>query len=169
MLGDRKLASSDSLEQSRFTATVLTEQTVSSTVGEFKSRVGDEDTAVEDQTGAGNLDGLASLGRGQNTSGDTIRDTVLIHLVGEALHLVHLLARGRRAIGILNGVAIGIELDLVGLLALLALELALGSLLSETLLLGCGGSHIDGCDEKKVTKVRKKRTAGSNERSVSAG
>ncbi|KAI6770997.1 hypothetical protein HG531_009852 [Fusarium graminearum] len=92
MLGDGVLASSDGLEESGLSATVLAEETVSSTVRELESGIGDEDSAVEDQGSTCDLDILAGLGRSEDTGGDTVRDTVLIHLVGKTLHLVELIA-----------------------------------------------------------------------------
>lgn len=163
MLGDRVFASGDGLEESGLSATVLTEETVSFTVGKLESGIGDKNSTVEDQRATGHLDVLAGLGRRQDTGGDTVRDTMLVHLLSETLHLVEFGARSRGGILVDDGVAVSIELRLCVLALLAALELALGSLLSETLLLGRRGSHDDDLC------VRKKKTAGLKERRLSAG
>jgi hypothetical protein len=90
MLGDRVFASGDGLEESRLSATVLTEETVSFTVGKLEGGIGDKNSTVEDQRATGHLYVLAGLGRREDTGGDTVRDTVLVHLLGETLHLVEL-------------------------------------------------------------------------------
>lgn len=59
MLGDGEFAGSNGLEHSTLAATVLTEKTVAAAKGQLKGGVGNEDSSVEDQTGAGNLDVLA--------------------------------------------------------------------------------------------------------------
>lgn len=98
---------------------------------------------MEHEGGRGDLDVLAGLGGGQDTSGDTVRDAVLVHLLRQALDLVHVGGGGAIT---LDGVAVGIEFRLLvlgGAGAALLAELALGGLLGESLLLG-GGRHVDG-------------------------
>jgi hypothetical protein len=55
VLGDGELASSDGLEHGGLSATVLTQETVTATVGQFEGGVGDEDLSVEHEGGGGNL------------------------------------------------------------------------------------------------------------------
>lgn len=140
MFGDRVLASSDGLENGTLTATVLTEETVSSAVRKFEGGIGNEDTTVEDERGTGDLDVLAGGSRGQDTGGDSIGDTVLVHLLSQALDLVGLVASGGKGIFADDDIAVNIKLNLLLLLHILgslgSLELALGGLLCEALLLG---------------------------------
>lgn len=144
MVGDGELAGSDGSEEGRFTAAVLTQKTVAASIGEFEGRVGDEDATVEDQAGGCDLDVLACLGGGEDTSGNAIGDAVLVHLFCQALDLLQVGGGGAFA---LNGVAIGIEFNLILLAtarstsAGLLVDLALGGLLGQSLLLG-GGRHF---------------------------
>lgn len=138
VLGDRVLAGGDGLEESGLAATVLTQETVPAAEGKLENGILDQDAAVEDERDGGDLDVLGGLGGGQDTGGDTIRETVLIHLLGQALNLVHLLALGGGLI-LDDGLAESIELDFLDGLALVGL----GGLLGEALLLGGGGRHLE--------------------------
>lgn len=98
---------------------------------------------MEDQAGGGDLDVLAGGGRGEDTGGDTVRDAVLVHLLRQTLDFVHVGGGGAVAA---DGVAVGIELGLAAgrAGAGLVLELAVGGLFRESLLLGGGRRHFDG-------------------------
>lgn len=90
MLWNRILAGGNGLEEGTLSATVLTQEAVAAAKVELEGGVGDEDATVEDETGRGDLDIATGGDGGQHTGGDTIGDAVLVHLVCEALHLVHL-------------------------------------------------------------------------------
>jgi hypothetical protein len=141
VLRDGELASSDGLEHGGLSTTVLTQETVTTTVGEFEGGVGDEDLSVEHKGGGGNLDIARGGQRRQHTGGDTIRQTVLVHLGCELVDC--LLVGGGRSVRD-NGLAVGIELRLV-LAALLGL-LLIGTLGHTGSLRG--GNHVGG-----VTRV----------------
>lgn len=140
MFGNRVLASSDGLENGTLTATVLAEETVSSAVRKFEGGIGNEDTTVEDERGTGDLDVLAGGSRGQDTGGDSIGDAVLVHLLSQALDLVGLCASGSKGIFADDDIAVNIKFNFLLLLQILgslgSLELSLGGLLCEALLLG---------------------------------
>src|SRR6266566_7434963 len=90
---DREFSLGDSLHHGTLAATVLAQQAVSAAVRQLEGGIGDEDSAVENETGACDLDVSARVGRGQNTRGYAIRQAVLVQLVGQALHLIHLVGR----------------------------------------------------------------------------
>ena len=104
----RILALIDSLQEGRFAATVLTEETVSAAVGEFESGIADEDSAVEDQGARSDLDISALLEGAENTSCNTIRETVLVHLVRQSLHFILPLC-SRRLFTFGERISIGVE------------------------------------------------------------
>jgi hypothetical protein len=112
MLGNGVFALGDGLEEGTLAAAVLAQEPVPAAQRQLERGVGDQDAAVEHQTGAGDLDVLAGGGRGQDTGGDPIRQTMLVHLLGEALDLVGLVGRGSGLIGH-DGVSKGIELGLI--------------------------------------------------------
>lgn len=114
VLGNRVLAGGDGLEKGRLSAAVLAQQTVAAAQGQLQGGVLDEDLAVEDQAGAGDLDVLALGERCENTGGDAVREAVLVHLVGQTLDLGHLVRAGRGLI-FDDGVAKGIELGLLAI------------------------------------------------------
>lgn len=150
---DGKLPGGNGLQQGTLAAAVLAQQAVAAAKVKLEGAVGDEDAAVEDQADRGDLDVAARGDGGQDTSGNTVRNAVLVHLFGEARNLVHL---GRRGGGLvrLDGVAVGVELqrrggiavDRAGGAGILGaslgpggdglLALALGGLLGQSLLLG---------------------------------
>lgn len=94
VLWDGVLAGGDGLEEGTLAATVLAQQPVATAKVELESGVGDEDATVEDETGGRDLDVATGGDGGQHTRGDTIGDAELVHLVCEALHLVHLIVTG---------------------------------------------------------------------------
>ena len=148
VLGDGVLAGGDGLEKGGLAATVLAQETVPAAEGKLESGILDQDTTVEDEGDGGDLDVLGGLGGGQDTGGDTIRQTVLVHLLGKALDLVQLLGLGGRLI-LDDGLAESIELDFLDGLALVGL----GGLLGETLLLGGGGRHLEVMESVVWLKV----------------
>lgn len=83
---------------------------------------------------------------------------MLVHLLSEALHLVKLLSRSGGGV-VLDNIAVGIELGLLGLClgSLSGLGFALGSLLGESLFLGSGRRHIGGSIRKQ-----RQRTVNKN-------
>lgn len=138
VLGNGVLAGGDGLEKGGLAATVLTQETVPAAEGKLESGILDQDAAVEDEGDGGDLDVLGGLGGSQDTGGDTIGETVLVHLLGKTLDLVELLGLGSGLI-LDDGLAESIELDFLDGLALVGL----GGLLRETLLLGGGRRHLE--------------------------
>lgn len=115
VLGEGELAGGDGLQQGGLSAAVLTEQAIATAVVDLDGGVVEEDLAVEDQRGRGDLDIAAGLERGKHTGGDAVGDALLVLLQGELLELL---------LGLVNGVA-----GLGGfLLSLLLLERLLGGL-----------------------------------------
>jgi hypothetical protein len=103
------LALVDSFEESRLATTVLTEETISATVGKFEGGIGDENSAVENQGARSDLDVSTLLEGAENTSSNTIGETMLVHLVCQSLHFVHLLSRCRGLFIVGERVSIAIE------------------------------------------------------------
>jgi hypothetical protein len=114
VLGDRVLAGGDSLEQRTLATAVLAEQAIATAQSKFESGICDQHPAVEHQAHAGHLHILAGWRRRQHASGDTVRETMLVHLVGQTLDLVHLVGRSGRLIG-LDRFSKGVELRLVAI------------------------------------------------------
>lgn len=105
---DRVFALVDSLEESRFAATVLTKETVSATVCEFHDSIGEQDSPVEDERDGCDLDISALLQRAENTGGNAVGETVLVHLLCQALyHILSLRSCGLFIVG--QRVAVAIE------------------------------------------------------------
>lgn len=80
MLWEWELALGDSLEKSGLSATVLTEKTVSSSIGDLQLSVVEEDFAVEHQTGRGNFYIATGLQTGEHTGRDSVTETVFVFL-----------------------------------------------------------------------------------------
>lgn len=178
VLGNRVLARSDGLEEGTLSAAVLAQQTVATAQGQLQGGVLDEDLAVEDQAGAGDLDVLA-LGEGrENTGGDAVREAVLVHLVGQTLDLGHLVRAGGGLI-FNDGVAKGIELGLLAINgggAAGSSRVGVGSAgdslllgpLGHALLLGRRGSHFGrwGCCRMFWSKKTIRRELARSKMSV---
>lgn len=120
VLGEREFAAVDGLEQRRLSAAVLTEETIATAVVDLDGGIVEQDTAVEHERGGGDLDIAGGLEGGQDTGGDTVRDTELVRLRGEVLYLLVPVERqasivvavdGRGLGGILGG---GLGRDLGG-------------------------------------------------------
>lgn len=109
MFWDRVFALVDSLQEGRFSATVLTKETISATICKFHGGIGDEDSAVEDQGGGCDLDISAGLERAENTGGNTIGKTMFIHLLCQSLHLQQLLSGRRRLFIVRERVSLVVE------------------------------------------------------------
>jgi hypothetical protein len=153
VLGNGELASSNGLEDSGLSTAVLTEETVAATEGQLEGGIGDEDLSVEHKGGRGDLNVARGGQRGQHTGGDTIGETVLVHLSSELVDGTLILG-GR---GILDdGVTMGIEFDFLGLLGLFLVG-TLGHAGSLR-----GGNHGCGCDgikeRKKIQKSKEERS-----------
>jgi hypothetical protein len=148
MVWDWELSLVDSLEESRFTATVLTQETVTATVCKLHGGVGEKDTTVEDQGDRGDLDIARLLQGRQDTGGDTVGETVLVHLGGKTSSLIELLTGGGWLIFFWKRVSIGVEQLLIrwgcgtrGLALGLSWGLTLGGTLGVTGSFRCG-NHI---------------------------
>lgn len=109
VIWDWVLALVNSLEKCWFSATVLSQQTISAAVCKFEGGIGDENATVEGEGGSSDFDISAGLDGAEHTSGDTIGKTMLVHLLRQSLHLIHLLCRCRRLLVIGKGVSITIE------------------------------------------------------------
>ena len=72
VLWEGELALVDGLEKSGLSATVLTQQTVSSAVVDLEGGVVEEDFSVEDERCRDDLDIARLLERGKHTSSDTV-------------------------------------------------------------------------------------------------
>lgn len=88
MLWEGEFTLVDGLEESRFTATVLTEETVAATVVDFEGGVVEQHFTVEDEGCGGNLDISAGGERRKHTGRHSVRDTVLVLLQLELSDLV---------------------------------------------------------------------------------
>ena len=84
----------------RFATTVLSQKTITTSVGEFESSIGDQDSTVEDQRDCSNLYISAGLQRTEDTSCNSVGKTVLIHLVGQTFNLLILLCHIRQLVSI---------------------------------------------------------------------
>jgi hypothetical protein len=149
VVGNGELAGSNGLEDSGLSTTVLTEETVATTEGQLEGGVGNKDFSVEHKRGRGDLNVARGGKRGQHTGGDTIGETVLIHLSSELVDDTLILG-GR---GILDdGVSMSIEFDFLGLLGLFLVG-TLGHAGSLR-----GGNHGCGCDGiKEIKKIQKSK------------
>lgn len=103
-LRERIFSLVDSLKPSGFAATVLTEQTVSSTVRHFDCGVLNEDFSVEDQRGGDDLDVSAGFLRCQYTGRDTVTDAVKTLLQLQLFDFCADLGAG--FVGVFEGVAV---------------------------------------------------------------
>ena len=154
VLRERELASSNGLEKSGLSATVLAQETVAATICDFERGVVEKDLSVEHKRGGSDLDVARSLERGKDTGGNAVGQTVLVLLHGE-------LADFFVQLEILSGVAVdgrglgGILGGSLGCKRLLGL--ALGSALCLTGGFRCGdhvvcvvkeGSRVEGWRRK---------------------
>ena len=133
MLRNGVFAVGNGLENGGLSTSVLTQQTVTATEVQLEGGVGDEDLAVEHKRSGSNLNVARGSEGGKHTGGDTIGQTVLVHLCSELLNLLHLLVGG-------SGLLASLDILLASLLALLVGRLgALGHTGSLR-----GGNHIGG-------------------------
>ena len=127
MIREGELAGGNGLQQSRLSATVLTQETITTPVVDLDGGVVEENAPVEHQRSGGDLDITGSLERGKHTGGDTIGQTVLVLLQLELQKL--LLGRGHLLVsagGLSSGGSSGLGCDLLhGLASVLGLALCL--------------------------------------------